>query len=158
MQRNIAATQPVTRQVVTGAVMTTTGALPAFILPNDLTEMRIVVQVTAASGTTPTLDCALQDSPDAQFVNGVWTGTTWIYTGNKFLQQTGVSMRQISLSRTRAVSQIAAEFPGDLPAGGAAAAAASGPIARLVRIWCIVGGTTPSFTINVFVIGTTITD
>ena len=152
--RTISATQPVTRQVVTGAVMTATGALPAFVLPTDLVEMRLVVQVTAASGTTPTLDCSLQDSPDAAMVNGVWTGTTWIYTGNKFTQMVGVDMRQISLSRIRAASQVAAEFSGNVPAIGAAAAASSGPIARAVRVWCAIGGTTPSFTINVFIIGT----
>lgn len=144
MNRALASTQPVTRQVVTGQVVTTSGASAAFQLPNDLSEMRIIAQVTAASGTTPTLDTALQDSPDG--------GTTWVYTGNQMARMTGVDMRQISLSRERQASQVAAEFTGNIPATGAAAA--SGPIARLCRLWFAVGGTTPSFTVNVFIIGT----
>lgn len=156
MQRSLASTQPVTRQLATGVVMTATGAVVAFNLPNDLAEMRIIVQVTAASGTSPTLDVSLQDSPDASMIAGVWTGNTWVYTGNKLTQMVGVDMRQISLSRERQASQVAAEFSGNVPAIAAAAAAASGPIARACRLWAVIAGTTPSFTINAFLIGTQI--
>jgi hypothetical protein len=145
MPTAIASIQPVTRQIVTGLVVAAPMSTPLFNIPNDLQEMRLVIQVTAASGTTPTLDAALQDSPDQ--------GTTWIYTGNKFAQMIAVDMRQISLSRLRQASQAAAEFSGNVPAIAAAAAAASGPIARQARINFQTGGTTPSFTVNVFLIG-----
>jgi hypothetical protein len=148
MQRAIAATQPVTRQIFTGLVVNATGATPTFQLPNDLTEMRLIVQVTAAAGTTPTLDTSLQDSPD--------NGTTFVYTGNKLAQMIAADMRQISISRERAASQVAAEYSGMPPAAGAAAAAANGPLARLCRLWNVVTGAGATFTINVFIIGTQI--
>jgi hypothetical protein len=146
LNRSVASLAPLTRQVVAGQVVAATGASAVIQLPNDLAEFRIIVQVTAVAGTTPTLDAVLQDSPDG--------GTNWFYTGNKFLQMVGVDSRQISLSRERAAAQAAAEFSGAVPAAGAAAASANGPLARTVRIWFILGGTAgPTFTVNVWIVG-----
>lgn len=143
--RSAASLKPVTRQLATGIVITATGVLAAFDLPNDLAEFRLVVQVTAASGTTPTLDVILQDSPDE--------GQTWPYTGNKMAQMTGVDSRQLAISRERTYGQAAAESSAANPAIAAAAAAVNGPLARKARLFGLVGGTTPSFTVNVFLVG-----
>lgn len=142
-----ASLKPVTRQLAAGQVINASGVASAvFELPNDLAEMRIMLQVTAVAGTTPTLDAIVQDTPDE--------GQTWVYTGNKFTQMTGVDIRQISLSRERHAGQAAAEFSGAVPAAGAAAAAANGPLTRKIRIWFLLGGTAgPSFTVNAWIVG-----
>jgi hypothetical protein len=118
----------------------------SFDLPNDLAEFTLLLIVTAAAGTTPTLDALLQDSPDV--------GQTWRYTGNKFAQMVGVDQRQISISRERYASQPGTESSAANPAKGAAGAGTNGPIARRCRIWFMLGGSAgPSFTVNLFLIG-----
>lgn len=143
--KNVAAQAPLTRQIATALVINASQRL-AFNLPNDLSEFRIIVQVIAVAGTTPTLDAYFQDSPDG--------GTNYFYNGNKFTQMVGVDSRQISISRERAAGQAAAEFSGVNPAAAAAAAAVNGPVARQAAIWFALGGTAgPSFTVNVFIVG-----
>lgn len=145
MDRVAAALQPFSRQIVTAQVVTTSAASAVFEIPNDAAELQLIVQVSAASGTSPVLDVALQMTPD--------NGTLWTYTGNKMLQVTGTGQRVIAFSRMRHAGQAAAEFSGDLPAAAAAAAATNGPLTRKCRLWFIVGGTTPSFTINAWLVG-----
>lgn len=137
--------RPKEQVIVSGKVVTASAEVAQFEMPNDITDVRIVVTVTVASGTTPTLDVLLQITGD--------DGLTWFYSGNKFLQQTAASTRQIILSRAMGAGQTASEAPGDNPAIGAAAAAVNGPVSRRCRLFGLVGGTTPSFTINAFLLG-----
>lgn len=139
--------KPATRQLATGLVIAADNIRLVFAdIPNDLAEFRLIVQVTAVAGTNPTLDAILQDSPDE--------GQSWLYTGNKFAQMTGVDQRQISLSRERHAAQAAAETSAANPAIGAAAAAVNGPLTRKMALFFRLGGTVgPSFTVNVFLIG-----
>jgi hypothetical protein len=139
-----AALEPRAMVIASALVMTSSQASTVFELPNDADEIILYVQVTAASGTTPTLNAALQHTPDG--------GTTWLGTGNNTASMTAASIRGISLSRQRSFGQSAAEFSADVPAAGGAAASANGPLMRKCRIWFVIGGTTPSFTVNAWVV------
>lgn len=142
LPRGTAMLEPRSVPVVSGLVVNADNqTTTAFELPNEAAEFNFIVQVTAVSGTTPTLVAALQHSPDQ--------GTTWTFTGNNSAH-TGVSISSISFSRLRHSAQAAATFSADPPAVGAAAAAQNGPVMRKCRFIFRVGGTTPSFTINIW--------
>jgi hypothetical protein len=73
----------------------------------DCTQVRLTLNVTAASGTTPTLDVKLQGSPD---------GATWVdITGATFAQKTVVASERkvfVGIDRfVRAVYTIAGTTP-----------------------------------------------
>ena len=115
------------------AARTATGVGDAFDLsqfvtgidPGQPLTLRVQSDVTAASGTTPTLTMLIQDSVDG--------GTNWNTIGT-FTQQTGVN---------RQVIQIA-------PSGVAQAAGFAWPFNyRKIRCSWTIGGTTPSFTSSV---------
>lgn len=67
----------VTNTMLSSSARTSSGSSDVFNLPAG-GKYNVYLNVTAASGTTPTLDCVLQDSPD---------GTTW-YTVASFAQKT----------------------------------------------------------------------
>lgn len=101
-----------------------------------------VLDVGAATGTSPTLDVALQHSPD--------NGTSW-YTVEKFAQVTATGQRQLSFSPNVALAQAATE--GAIANTGSAVAANAPIIYSNCRILMTVGGTTPSFaTIKLFIL------
>lgn len=86
--------------------------------------LRVQLDVTAASGTTPTLDVVVQDSLD---------GTNWNTVGT-FSQKTAASREVINIG----------------PRGDAQPAGFAWPFhPRKVRIQWTIGGTTPSFTFSV---------
>ena len=85
----------------------------------------ITINVTAASGTSPTLVAKLQYSPDA--------GTTWIDYTTKPVTATISATGQTTLT----------VYPGVTEVANAAVAL---PIPRTVRMYYTIGGTTPSFT------------
>lgn len=144
--RAAASLKPVTRQVITGQIINVDNTPSVvFEVPNDLAEFRLILQVTAAAGTTPTLDAYLQDTPDE--------GQNWLFTGNKFAQMIAVDMRQLSVSRERHAAQAAAESTAVNPAIGAAASAVNGPLSRKQRIWFRISGAGATFTVNAFLIG-----
>lgn len=110
---------------------TITGA--AFTLPISDSYV-MIVDVGAATGTSPTLDVALQDSPD--------NGTTW-YTKQKFAQITATGQRMLTFSPNVAYAQAATEAA---VANTGSAVAQNVPIIYSnCRILATVGGTTPSF-------------
>lgn len=98
------------------------GVLEGF---GDIKAARVQLDVTAASGTTPTLDVVLEDSLD---------GTNWNTIGT-FAQKTAAGREVINLH------------------GGKAESATFQPLfARRWRVRWTIGGTTPSFTFSVLAV------
>lgn len=101
-----------------------------------------ILDTGAATGTSPTLDVALQHSPD--------NGSHW-YTFAKFAQVTAAGQRSLIFTPQVAVSQAASEAA--IANTGSAVAVNLPIIYGNVRILSTVGGTTPSFaTINLWVV------
>ena len=110
--------------VVASAIRTTssdTGALPGY---GGASVLRAQLQVTAASGTTPTLDVVIEDTLD---------GTNWNVVAT-FAQKTVAAREVINVFPLKAES---ATFQ---------------PVfADRIRVRWTVGGTTPSFTFSVVI-------
>ena len=85
----------------------------------------ITINVTAVSGTSPTLIAKLQYSPDG--------GTTWIDYTNKPVTATISAIGQTTLIVCPGVTEVANS-------------AVSLPLPRIVRMYYTIGGTTPSLT------------
>ena len=71
--------QPSSKILVASNTVTATGNSATFVMP-FADAYRLILIVSAASGTTPTLDGVLQDSPDG--------GTTWVNLPLRFTQMT----------------------------------------------------------------------
>jgi hypothetical protein len=113
----------------------------AFALP-IADSYAAILDVGAATGTSPTLDVAFQHSPDG--------GTHW-YTFAKFAQVTATGQRSLIFTPSVAFAQAASEQA--IANTGSAVAINSPVVYSNVRILATVGGTTPSFaTINLWVI------
>ena len=113
----------------------------SFVLP-IADSYTAVVDVGAATGTSPTLDVAFQHSPD--------NGVHW-YTFAKFAQITAAGQRSLIFTPQVAMNQAASEQA--IANTGSAVAINSPVIYSAVRVLATVGGTTPSFaTINLWVI------
>jgi hypothetical protein len=110
--------------VLRSAARPATNNSAVFDLGEEFTNCTVFLSVTAASGTSPTLDGKLQDSPDGILFFDVGSGTG-AGTGN-FVQKTAASTEVKDLT----VRQIG----------------------RYVRFVSTIGGTTPSFTYSVHVI------
>jgi hypothetical protein len=123
----------------TATTATLTGA--SFQLP-IADSYTAILDVGAATGTSPTLDVAFQHSPN--------NGVTW-YTFAKFAQVTAVGQRSLIFTAQVAMNQAASEQA--IANTGAAVAINSPIVYSSVRVLATVGGTTPSFaTINLWVI------
>src|ERR1017187_5013931 len=70
--------QPSSKLLVTGTALAT-GQTASFVMPYA-DAYRLILVVGTVSGTNPTLDCVLQDSPDG--------GTTWVNLPLRFTQVT----------------------------------------------------------------------
>lgn len=99
-----------------------------------------ILDVTAASGTTPTLDAAIQSSVD---------GGTTFYTVARFAQVTAVSTRKLQLQpmlgRGEAGSESAVSNTGGALAGNVI-------LTKKIRTVWTIGGANPSFTAVMYVI------
>lgn len=62
----------------------------------DVDNLQAYLKVTAASGTSPTLDVLVEDSPDG--------GTTW-FTAITFTQATTTSSQVVAIAATRKISK-----------------------------------------------------
>jgi len=91
------------------------------------TGMFVAILVTAVTGTTPTLVCKLQWSPD--------NGTTWVDWDTTNLQTASI---------TTTGTYVLKAFPG---AANTANSSANTIVPRQWRVYYTVGGTTPSFTL-----------
>jgi hypothetical protein len=110
-----------------------TGTTIGFELPNDIQDIKFIMNITAASGTSPTLDVMLQTSYDG--------GTTYV-NHSKFAQVTAADIRVLDISKRMAIA--GQEIDANITTGSADAN--HGPLARHCRFNIDVGGTSPSFT------------
>lgn len=144
----------VTKVLVNAATVTVTGNSPSFTLPMA-DSYAIFLNVTAASGTTPTLDVVLQTSPDG--------GTTWLNLPLRFAQFTAVAQGYLRFQPTLGLGEAAS---------GGTVAATGGVLALntpfiggqnttalntaqsipTMRFLYTVSGTTPSLTLSAFAI------
>lgn len=86
--------------------------------------LRVQLQVTAASGTSPTLNVVIEDSLD---------GTNWNTVGT-FAQKTAASLEVINIALRGDAQPAGFAWPLNM---------------RRVRVRWTIGGTSPSFTFNV---------
>lgn len=133
--------------LLNSAVRTADGAGAEITIPPGFRSVRIVLDVTAASGTTPTLNVYLQDAlifaAAADIIASRPSGTkTWNDFG-AFAQMTTTGVRHMGIipgSAFEAEAQDAAVAAGSVRAG---------PIGGRWRVKWDVGGTSPSFTFSV---------
>jgi hypothetical protein len=108
---------------------------------SQLDDIRLILDCTAASGTSPTLDVAFQITPD--------DGTTF-YSIMRFAQVTAVAIRQLEFSTRRHAGQAASEAA---VADTGGALAVNGVLSKKVRFRWTITATTPSFTFRIWVVG-----
>jgi hypothetical protein len=129
---------PYKRLLVASAARTATGNSGALTIPVDIDAAAIVLDVTAASGTSPTMDVALQTSPD--------NGTTW-YTFSRFAQNTGAVTLAKRFNFNVGSGEAAAVFT---VADTGGVLESNFPITEDLRVLWTIGGTNPSFTFVVW--------
>lgn len=125
-------------QLIAPAAQTATGQ-GGGVAVAGITEMLVVVNVTAVSGTTPTLSVYLQSSSDG--------GTTWydLPHGGSLILSSVAQQGAVEPSGNRNIISGAT--------GTLKAAARYVVFGQYVRAAWAIGGTTPSFTFEVDAIG-----
>lgn len=128
--------QPGSKLLVASNTVTATGTTASFVMPYA-DAYRLILAVGTVSGTTPTFDAVLQDSPDG--------GTTWVNLPLRFTQVTAtgaagnlpyIIFKMVSLSDSASAGVVA---------GTGGALAVNTPVnVKNVRLAYSVGGTTPS--------------
>lgn len=126
--------------VVASAARTATGNSGDLDTPLDVESILFLLDVTAASGTSPTLDVAIQ----AKNAAGNYV------TMCRFAQVTAAGKRALRTRFSADPSDAPVEFA-HADTGGALVNAI--PIGRKYRIIWTIGGTTPSFTFTIDRIG-----
>jgi hypothetical protein len=123
----------------TTVAATVTGT--AFDFPLDLDGCLFILKVSAASGTSPTLDVAIQFSPDS--------GTNY-YDFFRFTRCTAAVEHHmvVSFRRLAEAGAIAA-----VTTGGNGAVNVNKPITEHCRIVSTIGGTNPSFSFVLWAFG-----
>lgn len=131
---------PAWSKVIQASTAITSDTNVDFDVPEDIVDLKIIIDYVTVTGTSPTCDATFQTSWDR--------GTTYIMH-SRFAQATAAAKRVLDVSRSggRIIGQ---EFA-SADTGGADAN--SGPFARDCRIRLDVGGTSPSFTCTIQVIG-----
>lgn len=143
-----------TKVLLTQSALAATANSTAFTLPLA-DSYAVFINVTAASGTTPTLDIVLQTSPDG--------GTTWLNLPLRFAQLTATGQAYIRFQPTlglgeSATSGTVAATGGALaqntPFIGGVSTTVLGNSAQIatMRFGYTVSGTTPSFTFTAYAI------
>jgi len=128
------------KQLVASTTYTSTTSSALLTLP-VADSYTFILDVTAASGTSPTLDVAIQITPDA--------GTT-MYSVLRFAQATGTGAQRVTVQpiqgRGEAGSQASLADTGG-------AAKDNQTLTQNIKVKFTTGGTSPSFTAVVWVIG-----
>jgi len=116
---------------------------PELVLPAGYSRMIIKLQNGAATGTTPTLNCYVQegvrDVVAADIVGSRPTGSVVWNDYVAFTQTTTTATRYARIKEGSSVEAVAAD------AALAAGTIRNGPIPQRVRVKIDVGGTNPSF-------------
>jgi len=105
----------------------------ALEMPTDLDGGVFILEHGTGTGTSPTLDVAIQVSPDE--------GTTW-FTMFRFAQATTTAGTRRIIASFRRVAEAGAE---SAVADTGGALASNCPISRNIRILFTIGGTSPSY-------------
>lgn len=134
--------QPGSKLLVASNTVTATGTTASFQLPYA-DAYRLLLAVGTVSGTSPTFDAVLQDSPDG--------GTTWFNLPLRFTQVTAtgttandpyIIFKMVSISDAASAGVVA---------GTGGALAANTPVnVKNVRLSYTVGGTTPSIAFTLY--------
>lgn len=141
---------PWTRTLVTSTTAAATGNSGAIDFPDDLHSAAFIFDVTAASGTSPTLDFAIQVTPD--------DGTTF-YTAFRPAQIVAAAIHRLvacffgGSGNTGTTGTNASSGNAIVIANTGGALSAGSPISKKIRVLWTIGGTNPSFTFAVHVIG-----
>lgn len=128
--------EPLVENIVSSAARTATGNSGNLTLKAGESHA-FYLNVSAASGTTPTLDVAIQISTDR--------GTTY-RTAARFAQVTAVTARRLQLQQMMGRGEAGTESVVTATGG---ALSANTPLTRDYRILWTITGTTPSFTFTV---------
>jgi hypothetical protein len=100
----------------------------------------ITILLGTVSGTTPTMSCQLQFSPDG--------GTTFINIGPALPNLTTTGQSGLFMVYPTRLSQTPGTTPADLTSGASVQVALNMPLPRTWRIVYTIAGTSPSFTIS----------
>lgn len=113
------------------------------VLPAGFSRMIVKLQTGAATGTTPTLNCYVQegvrDIAAGDIIGAVPTGTVVWNDYISFTQVTGAATRYARIKEGSSVEAAVAD------AALTAGTIRSGPIPQRVRVKMDIGGTSPSF-------------
>ena len=124
--------------VAAGTVITATGNSTAFAL-KLADAYTFVVNVTAASGTSPTLDIVYQTSVDG--------GTTYVNIPWRHTQITAAGVTFLTVRLGLGIGEVGAE--GAVASTGGTLVKPFVPDTNFMRLAYTVGATTPSFTFSV---------
>lgn len=130
---------PITKTLLASGALTATGNTSNITLPL-CDSYTIILDVTAASGTSPTLDVALQVTVDG--------GTTW-YSVMRFAQLTSTGTQRITFQPIQGRGEASSQAT-IADTGGAATA--NQPLSQLTRFKYTIAGTSPSFTTAIYLI------
>jgi len=128
--------------------VTTTGTGPDINLIQAFQAAIVTVSVTAASGTSPTLDVFVQNKigqPASTDLSGGFLTGTAIYDDIMHFAQVTTTATRIFRIATAGGNQEGAQQLNAL----AAATGKTGPLGGMWRVSYVVGGTSPSFTYSV---------
>jgi hypothetical protein len=134
---------PYTKTLVASGARIASGGSGAIEIPVDLTDILLILKSTAGSGTTTTLDVAVENTPD--------DGTTWV-PALKFTQIV-VASPVITLVKAFKSSRTAEAGVEITAARTGAAVSGNTILTRKIQIYWTIAGTNPSFTFTVFLIG-----
>lgn len=126
---------PIIKVLQASAAQTATTQSTAFVLPKADAYMGYV-NVTAASGTSPTLDIVWQTSTDG--------GTTWISLPLRHTQLTTTGAEFITFRLGLGIGEVGAE--GAAAVTGGTLVKPCVPDVKNMRLNYNIGGTSPSFT------------
>lgn len=127
---------------VASAARTATGNSGVIDFPDDLEGALIIADSAAGTGTTPTMDLSIEITTD--------DGTTW-YEVYRFAQVTTAVLRQQLIVNFRKFAEAGAIRT--VVQAGTGALSANCPISKKIRFKWTIGGTNPSFTFSVAVVG-----
>lgn len=140
MPKSLLSANPVSLVASAAKVATgNSGALTNF--PGIANSYSFILDCTAASGTTPTLDLAIQHSVDG--------GTTW-YVWQRFTQMTSTGTRNLVAQPGMAFGEAAVE--GSIGSTTGVVKQNAPLVSGKVRVLWTIGGTNPSFTFAVYCI------
>lgn len=132
---------PYVATLVTSAARTSTSYSDVIDFPDNLSDLSFYLISGAGTGTSPTLDVAIEVTVD--------DGTTFI-PRFKFTQVTTGAVKYVIDVKASRTAEAGAH---STLAYTGSAVAANAPISKKIRVYWTVGGTNPSFTFAVYCIG-----